>query len=147
MRPSTASAPQSRAQTATAEGRFDREIVAVTSRHKDEETGRVVESDEVVGTDEGLRAGTTAETLAKLKPAFKAGGKVTAGHSSQITDGAPAALIMSEEKAAALGLTPRARFHTFALAGVDPVIMMTGPITPPGECSRGRSCPWTTSTS
>ena len=68
------------------------------------------------------------ETLAKLKPAFKEDGKVTAGNSSQITDGAAALLIMSEEKAKELGLRPRARFHTFALAGVDPVTMLTGPI-------------------
>jgi acetyl-CoA acyltransferase len=68
------------------------------------------------------------ETLANLKPAFKPDGKVTAGNSSQITDGASAVLIMSEEKAKELGLTPRARFHTFALAGVDPVTMLTGPI-------------------
>jgi acetyl-CoA acyltransferase len=68
------------------------------------------------------------ETLAKLKPAFKADGKVTAGNSSQISDGAAAVLIMSEEKANHLHLRPRARFHTFALAGVDPVMMLTGPI-------------------
>ena len=68
------------------------------------------------------------DTLAKLKPAFLPDGKVTAGNSSQITDGASAALIMSAEKAEQLGLTPRARFHTFALAGVDPVRMLTGPI-------------------
>ena len=78
--------------------------------------------------DEGIRPGTTAETLANLKPAFKPDGKVTAGNSSQISDGASAVLIMSEEKAKELGLTPRARFHTFALAGVDPVTMLTGPI-------------------
>src|SRR5205823_11276910 len=78
--------------------------------------------------DEGIRPDTTVETLAKLKPAFKPDGKVTAGNSSQITDGASAVLIMTEEKAAQLGLTPRARFHTFALAGVDPVLMLTGPI-------------------
>ncbi len=66
--------------------------------------------------------------LAKLKPSFKPDGKVTAGNSSQITDGASAVLIMSEERAATLGLTPRARFHAFALAGVDPVTMLTGPI-------------------
>ena len=71
----------------------------------------------------------TVETLANLKPAFKPeDGKVTAGNSSQITDGASAVLIMSEEKANALGLTPRARFHAFALAGVDPITMLTGPI-------------------
>ena len=68
------------------------------------------------------------ETLAKLKPAFKPDGVVTAANSSQITDGSAALLIMSEEKANELGLTPRARFHTFALAGVDPVMMLTGPI-------------------
>jgi acetyl-CoA acyltransferase len=119
---------QRRAAQATAEGRFDNEIVAVRSLHRDKETGAVTESDEMVGADEGIREGTTVETLANLKPAFKPDGKVTAGNSSQITDGASAALVMSEEKAAALGLRPRARFHTFALAGVDPVTMLTGPI-------------------
>ena len=69
-----------------------------------------------------------AERLAALKPAFKSDGVVTAGNSSQIADVAAAVLIMSEEKANALGLKPRARFHTFALAGVDPVTMLTGPI-------------------
>ncbi len=116
------------AARATAEGRFEREIVPVNLKHKDKETGKVTTSDELVTADEGIRPGTTAETLAKLKPSFKPDGKVTAGNSSQITDGASAVLIMSEEKAAALGLTPRARFHTLALAGVDPVTMLTGPI-------------------
>ncbi|HET6793894.1 MAG TPA: thiolase family protein, partial [Acidimicrobiales bacterium] len=108
---------------ATEEGRFEREIIPV--KVKDDE-GK--ETDEVFARDEGIRPGTTPETLANLKPAFKPDGKVTAGNSSQITDGAAAVLIMSEEKANALGLTPRARFHTFALAGVDPVTMLTGPI-------------------
>ena len=119
---------QARAARATAEGRFENEIVAVRSLHRDKETGDVSESDELVAADEGIREGSTVETLANLKPAFKPDGKVTAGNSSQITDGASAALIMSEEKAAELGLRPRARFHTFALAGVDPVMMLTGPI-------------------
>ena len=119
---------QQLAEQARTEGRFDREIVPVRERRLDRETGQVIESDELVTADEGIRPGTTAETLANLKPAFKPDGKVTAGNSSQITDGASAVLIMSEEKAAALGLTPRARFHTFALAGVDPVMMLTGPI-------------------
>jgi acetyl-CoA acyltransferase len=119
---------QARAARATAEGRFENEIVAVRSIHRDKETGDIRESDELVTTDEGIREGTTAETLANLKPAFKQDGKVTAGNSSQITDGASATLVMSEEKAAELGLRPRARFHTFALAGVDPVTMLTGPI-------------------
>ncbi len=122
---------QQRALAATEEGRFETEILPVPAMPLDKETGKLIESDETVSTDEGIRPGTTAETLAKLKPAFKPaeeGGKVTAGNSSQITDGASAVLIMSEEKASALGLTPRARFHTFALAGVDPVTMLTGPI-------------------
>jgi acetyl-CoA acyltransferase len=119
---------QERAEQATKEGRFEREIIPVLSKLKDRETGNIIESGETVSTDEGIRPGTTVETLANLKPAFKPDGKVTAGNSSQITDGAAAVLIMSEEKAAALGLTPRARFHTFALAGVDPIMMLTGPI-------------------
>jgi acetyl-CoA acyltransferase len=119
---------QQLAEQATAEGRFDNEIVPIKGRLKDRETGALVDLEEMVKSDEGIRPGTTVETLAKLKPAFKPDGKVTAGNSSQITDGAAAVLIMSEEKANALGLRPRARFHTFALAGVDPVTMLTGPI-------------------
>jgi acetyl-CoA acyltransferase len=119
---------QARAAGATAEGRFENEIIAVRSIHRDKESGDITESDELVTADEGIREGTTVETLANLKPAFKPDGKVTAGNSSQITDGASAALIMSEEKARELGLRPRARFHAFALAGVDPVMMLTGPI-------------------
>jgi acetyl-CoA acyltransferase len=110
------------------EGRFEREIVPVKAKARDKETGELIASDELVTADEGIRPGTTAETLANLKPAFKPDGRVTAGNSSQITDGASAVLIMSEEKAAELGLTPRARFVSFALAGVDPVTMLTGPI-------------------
>jgi acetyl-CoA acyltransferase len=119
---------QERAQRATAEGRFEGQILPVRQIVKDKETGNLLPSDDLVTTDEGIRPGTTPETLANLKPAFKADGKVTAGNSSQITDGASAVLIMSEERASALGLTPRARFHAFALAGVDPVTMLTGPI-------------------
>jgi acetyl-CoA acyltransferase len=112
-----------RAAQATAEGRFDNEIVAVYVR---DEEGRA--TDELMTTDEGIRPDSSVATLANLKPAFKEDGKVTAGNSSQITDGASAVLIMSEEKAKELGYTPRARFHSFALAGVDPVTMLTGPI-------------------
>ncbi len=119
---------QRRAAQARDEGRFDNEIIPVTSIARDRDSGDLIPGDELVKADEGIRDGTTAETLANLKPAFKPDGKVTAGNSSQITDGASAALIMSEEKAKELGLTPRARFHTFALAGVDPVTMLTGPI-------------------
>jgi acetyl-CoA acyltransferase len=112
-----------RAARATAEGRFENEIVPVPVR---DDEGH--DTDEVFASDEGIRPDSSVETLAKLKPAFKEDGKVTAGNSSQITDGASAVLIMSEEKANALGLRPRARFHAFALAGVDPVTMLTGPI-------------------
>jgi acetyl-CoA acyltransferase len=109
-----------RAAKAREEGRFDREILPITVPT---ESG-----DEVVSQDEGIRPDSSMETLARLKPAFKPDGVVTAANSSQITDGAAAVLIMSEEKANQLGLKPRARFHTFALAGVDPVLMLTGPI-------------------
>jgi len=119
---------QRRAVVASDEGRFENEIVGVKELRLDKETGKIVEGTELVLRDEGIRPDTTVETLANLKPAFKPDGKITAGTSSQISDGASAALIMSEEKAKELGLTPRARFHTFALAGVDPVTMLTGPI-------------------
>jgi acetyl-CoA acyltransferase len=111
---------QQRAARATNEGRFDNEIVPVP-----------IDVDgvtEMMTRDEGIREGTTVETLANLKPAFKEDGKITAGNSSQITDGASAVLIMSAEKAEALGLRPRARFHSFAVAGTDPVTMLKGPI-------------------
>jgi acetyl-CoA acetyltransferase family protein len=110
-----------RAHRATVEGRYEREIVPVTVQTEDGEV--------VVSTDEGIRPDSSLERLAQLKPSFKPdGGVITAGNSSQITDGAAALLIMSEEKAAELGYTPRARFHTFALAGADPVLMLTAPI-------------------
>jgi acetyl-CoA acyltransferase len=116
------------AERATQEGRFENEIIPVKTKVFDRESGNIVERDEMVSTDEGIRPGTTVETLAKLKPAFKEDGKVTAGNSSQITDGASAALIMSEQRANQLGLTPKARFHSFGLSGVDPIEMLTGPI-------------------
>jgi acetyl-CoA acyltransferase len=112
-----------RAAQATAEGRFDNEIVPIYVRNDEGQA-----TDELMKSDEGIRPDSSVATLANLKPAFKEDGKVTAGNSSQITDGASAVLIMSEEKAKELGYTPRAKFHTFALAGVDPVTMLTGPI-------------------
>jgi acetyl-CoA acyltransferase len=112
-----------RAAQATSEGRFDAEIVPIYVR---DDEGNA--TSELMNTDEGIRADSSVATLANLKPAFKEDGKVTAGNSSQITDGASAVLIMSEEKAKELGYTPRAKFHSFALAGVDPVTMLTGPI-------------------
>ncbi len=109
-----------RAAKATEEGRFEREIVPIEVTTDD--------GTELMTRDEGIRPDSSMESLAKLKPAFKPDGVITAGNSSQITDGSAALLVMSEEKAVELGLTPRARFHTFALAGVDPVMMLTGPI-------------------
>jgi acetyl-CoA acyltransferase len=121
------------AQVATEEGRFEREIIPLAVKARDKESGQIIEPSAVGGRavlarDEGIRPGTTVETLSHLKPAFKTDGVVTAGNSSQITDGASAVLIMSEERALSLGLTPRARFHSFALAGVDPITMLSGPI-------------------
>ena len=119
---------QQRAEKAADEGRFDNEIIPVVSKIRDQETGEVKVLDTMHTRDEGIRPGTSAEGLAKLKSSFLENGKVTAGNSSQICDGASAALIMSAEKAEQLGLQPRARFRSFALAGVDPVRMLTGPI-------------------
>lgn len=110
-------ASHQKALRAQKEGRFDREIIEI-----------VTPEGIAVTLDEGVRPDSTVESLAKLKPAFKTDGCVTAGNSSQITDGAAAVLIMSEQRATQLGLTPRARFHDFALAGVDPITMLTGPI-------------------
>jgi acetyl-CoA acetyltransferase family protein len=107
---------QQYAARATAEGRFQSEILPVLGA-----------DGSMMTTDEGIRD-TSLEKLASLKPSFKEDGGVTAGNSSQITDGAAALLIMSEEKAAALGLRPRARFVSFALAGADPRLMLTAPI-------------------
>jgi acetyl-CoA acetyltransferase family protein len=105
-----------RAARATEEGRFERETVPFA-----------VNGDTYVA-DQGIRPDTNLETLAGLKPAFKPDGKVTAANSSQISDGAAAVLLMSAEKAAGLGLTPRARIMDQTTVGVDPVIMLTGPI-------------------
>jgi acetyl-CoA acyltransferase len=109
---------------ATAEGRFERELIPVAIKDDDR-----ADTDEFITTDEGIRPDSSVEVLGNLKPAFRPeNGRITAGNSSQITDGASGVLIMSEEKAASLGLTPRARFHAFAVAGSDPITMLTGPI-------------------
>jgi acetyl-CoA acyltransferase len=110
-----------RAARATEEGRFDGQIIPVEISLEDGTT-------ELVSRDEGIRWDTSLEKLGSLQPAFQADGVVTAGNSSQISDGAAAILIMGEDKADELGLVPKARFHTFSMAGVDPVMMLTGPI-------------------
>ena len=105
-----------RAARAAKDGLFEAEIVAVGT-----DAGAITE-------DQGIRPDTTGESLAGLKPAFTDDGVVTAGNASQISDGAAALLITSSARAGELGLRPVARFHSFAMAGVDPVIMLTGPI-------------------
>ncbi|MFD5812666.1 thiolase family protein [Rhodococcus aetherivorans] len=120
-----------RAAAAATSGSFDAEIVPIAVRDRD---GNLVAHT----VDETVRAATTAEALAGLKPSFyteayaarfpEAGWHITPGNSSPLTDGASAVLIMSEEAAAKLGLTPRARFHSFAVAGDDPMFMLTAPI-------------------
>jgi acetyl-CoA acetyltransferase family protein len=106
-----------RAGRAIAEGRFTREIAPLT-----------LPDGSVFDTDEGVRVPVNREKMAALAPSFKPDGVVTAANSSQISDGAAALLIMSEARAKALGLKPRARIVATALAGVDPTIMLTGPI-------------------
>jgi acetyl-CoA acetyltransferase family protein len=110
-----------KAAAATREGWFDKEIIPMAIEHADG-------TKEVFVTDEGIRADTTVEKLGSLKPSFKPDGVITAGNSSQLTDGAAAVLVMEKQRALAMGLRPRARFHSFALGGVDPVIMLTGVI-------------------
>ncbi len=125
-----------RAARAQREGRFDGELVPLATRR-----ATVVDKVAVAGSDEGDPAGegpltldegvrldTSYERLSALPPAFAEDGLITAGSSSQISDGAAAALVMSEERAGRLGLRPRARFLTFAVAANDPVIMLTAPI-------------------
>lgn len=110
-----------RATEATEKGWYANEMLPVEITHED--GGK-----ETINTDGGIRTGTTVEKLGNLKSAFEEGGVITAGNSSQITDGAAAMLIMERAKAEELGLKPRARFHTFALGSCDPVIMLTAPI-------------------
>jgi acetyl-CoA acyltransferase len=107
-----------KAAAAREEGRFEAQIAPVT-----------LPDGTVISQDEGIRPGTTTEVLAKLKTVFKPeGGVITAGNSSQISDGSAALLMTTSEKARELGLTPIARVHTAVLAGADPVIMLTAPI-------------------
>ncbi len=110
-----------RAARATAEGRFASQILPIPV--KDEE-GKTI----LFERDEGIRTDTSLEKLASLKPSFKPDGLITAGNSSQISDGAAAVLIMERATAERLGLKPRARFVSFALAGDDPILMLTAPI-------------------
>jgi len=118
---------QQRACAARDSGHFDREIVGVDIPEVHDAGGDVVAA-HTVTRDDGPREGTTVEALAKLKPVFKPGGSVTAGNACPLNDGAAAVLVMSEEKASALGLKPRARIVASAVAAVRPEIMGLGPI-------------------
>jgi len=104
------------AAAAVDRGAFDAQIVPVRA------------GDAIVSADEGIRRGTSPETLARLKPSFREDGVIHAGNSSQISDGAAALLVTTPQRAAALGLTPVVRYHSGAVAGADPVLMLTGPI-------------------
>lgn len=118
-----------RAGAATEEGRFAAEILPVRA----ERDGR----EWTATADEGIRPATTPEALAGLRTVFREDGRLTAATSSQISDGAAAVLIVSERAAARLGLRPRARFHAFGLAGVDPVLGLSGPM-PATRAALGR---------
>ncbi|MFX0560036.1 acetyl-CoA C-acetyltransferase [Tepidibacillus infernus] len=119
-----------RAAKAIAEGKFKEEIVPVkVTKTMMDETGKVRKEEIIFDTDEGVRTDTSMEALAKLKPAFMANGTVTAGNSSQTSDGAAAVMVMSREKAEELGLKPIARFISYAVSGVAPDIMGIGPVT------------------
>jgi acetyl-CoA C-acetyltransferase len=118
---------QQRACAARERGHFDREICGVDVPETHDAGGDVIAA-HTVTRDDGPRAGTTVEALAKLKPAFKPGGSVTAGNACPLNDGAAAVLVMSEEKARERGLTPRARIVASAVAALRPEIMGLGPI-------------------
>jgi acetyl-CoA acetyltransferase family protein len=114
-----------RAHRATEEGRFEREIVPFAVNG---DTVPFAVNGDTYVTDQGIRPDTSIEALSELKPAFKEDGRVTAGNSSQISDGAAAVLLMERGKAESLGLEPRARILDQTTVGVDPVMMLTGPI-------------------
>ncbi|NOQ41552.1 MAG: acetyl-CoA C-acyltransferase, partial [Desulfuromusa sp.] len=117
-----------KAAAAIAAGRFGDEIIPVGVEKTAIVKGKVQKSTELVSIDDGVRADTTVEGLARLKPAFKQGGSVTAGTSSQMTDGAASALVVSEDFLKEIGGDPLARFVAFAVKGVPPEIMGIGPI-------------------
>jgi len=116
-----------KAARAIQEGRFKEQIVPLTVTTKTRAKGKLTEKSIVFDTDEGVRPGTSMETLAKLRPVFKTGGSVTAGNSSQTSDGAAAVMIMSREKAESLGLKPLAVFRSYAVGGCPPEVMGIGP--------------------
>lgn len=117
-----------KAAKAVDSGLFDPELVPIEVEVTEYVDGKVEKRAFTVKRDEGPRGDTSLDALAKLKPAFKEGGKVTAGNASQMSDGASAAMVMSAEKASELGLRPLARFVSFAVGGVAPELMGIGPV-------------------
>jgi acetyl-CoA acyltransferase len=118
-----------KAHAAIQAGKFKDEIVPITVKQRQfDEKGKLRETEVVFDTDEGVRPDTNVETLAKLKPVFHVNGTVTAGNSSQMSDGAAAVMVMSREKAEELGVKPLAVFRGFTLGGVDPDVMGIGPV-------------------
>lgn len=118
-----------RAAKAIAEGKFKDEIVPVEVTERFVGKNNKIEEKKIVfDTDEGVRPDTSLEVLGKLRPAFSRNGTVTAGNSSQMSDGAASVLIMDREKAVAEGLTPILKFRSFAVAGVEPEVMGIGPV-------------------
>ncbi|SHE28330.1 acetyl-CoA acyltransferase [Desulfofundulus australicus DSM 11792] len=120
-------ASHQKALAAIKEGRFKDEIVPLTVTERIRQDGKLVERSFIFDTDEGVRPDTSLEALARLKPAFKIGGTVTAGNSSQTSDGAACVVVMSGRKAASLGLKPLAVFRSYAVGGCPPEIMGIGP--------------------
>jgi acetyl-CoA acyltransferase len=117
-----------KALKAQADGKFDDELVPVEVETTTFHQGKPATHKFTFSKDEGPRADTSVEALAKLKPVFQASGSVTAGNSSQTSDGAAIALVMSDKRARQLGLTPKARYVSFAVGGVPPEIMGIGPV-------------------
>lgn len=123
-----ATASNAKAAAAIEAGKFTDEIIPVEIEKDVLVNGKIKREKELVTVDDGVRPGTTPETLAKLRPAFKIGGPVTAGNSSQMTDGAAVAMVVSEEYLKKIGKDPFARFLAFAAKGVPPEVMGIGPI-------------------
>ncbi|WP_025844039.1 acetyl-CoA C-acetyltransferase [Brevibacillus agri] len=118
-----------RAVAAISSGKFQDEIVPLTvKQYTVDEAGKVHIRERIFDKDEGARPDTTLEALAKLKPVFHVQGSVTAGNSSQTSDGAAAVIVMSADKAAELGVSPIAKFRSFTVGGVDPDVMGIGPV-------------------
>lgn len=118
-----------RAAAAIAAGKFAEEIIPIRTEFRDvEDSGKLRSRIKIFDTDEGVRADTTLGALSKLAPSFKAGGTVTAGNASQMSDGAAALVVMSRDKAEQLQLEPLATFRSFAVCGVEPELMGVGPV-------------------